>query len=188
MVLVLLLLIIVCLKESYQLDFKRSTTRTIETSNGRRTITSLETNIKADINTVYGKLCSFNTWNDWISPGSKFTSTQELDQFSNVGDTVDETFGIFQSSKITWELREIKPKYSLKVCSRASQATVGWNQLELEFCLSPSGSSTTNLLWLYSWTVKNPLVCFIEEKFVRQSMINDNLKALNKFSLLCSEK
>ena len=185
--LTLFIFIVFCLKKSYQLGIQRPAIRTIETSSGRRTITSLETIVKADIRTVYTQLCDFKTWNDWLSPGSNFVSTNELIEFSKVGDTVEEKFGLFQSSKIEWEVKEIKPRSCLKVCSRSAQATIGWDQLELEFILSSSHPSSTNLLWTYSWTVNNPFVCFIEEKFVRQSMIKDNAIALNKLSSLCSK-
>ena len=177
---------VILLKESNSIQFKQ-TSKSFQTSEGCRTITSLQTNIKSNPVTVYDKLCEFKTWNQWLSPSSKFKSVG-IQKFDKVDQYCEEVFGLFESSKIKWQVRDIKKPSLLKVSSESSEGTIAWNQLELEFILSPSEvPSETKLIWMYSWTVTNPLVRFIEEKFVRQSMINDNKIALEKFILSCSE-
>jgi hypothetical protein len=167
-------------------EFKQTIKSLKSSGTGYRTITSLETNIQANSNNVFTKLCDFKTWNEWLSPNSKFIANDStVTKYSQADQSCDEVFGLFESSRIKWKVKEIKSPNMLKVCSNSSEGTIGWNELELEFILSPISLSETNLIWVYSWTVNNPIVAIIEEKFVRNGMIDDNKVALNKFLKLC---
>lgn len=44
---------------------------------------------------------------------------------------------------------------------------------------------STLLTFTYSWIVRNPWISWLEKKIIRQSMLDDNVIAINKLGSLC---
>ena len=85
--------------------------------------------------------------------------------------------------------------------SQAKKNTFGWDEINMDFsvqdCVSsiPASESSTGvekkfctLSYTYSWVVLNELVSAIEKRFVRQSMIYDQVAAISKLAAICESK
>ena len=83
----------------------------------------------------------------------------------------------------------------------AKKNTFGWDEINMDFsvqdCVSsiPASESSTGvekkfctLSYTYSWVVLNGLVSAIDKRLVRQSMIDDQVAAINKLAALCESK
>lgn len=161
------------------------------TQRGPRTISDTVKKIAAPMETVFLFLCDFRSWNKWISPQSRFESS--LNFFDSKGDACTEYFGLFGTSEITWTVRDINKPLSLVVYSSSSKGTFGWDELELDFLLSPAineqtKSPETILQLKYSWTVLNPAVALIERSLIRENMLSDTIQALYRFAYICEKK
>ena len=106
------------------------------------------------------------------------------------------------SSEITWRA-QIVTQSNIALFTKAKFNTFGWDEISIYFKVKDHGKSaihkmddknnasidvvreSTMLTFEYSWIVKNPLISFVEKTFVRESMINDNVKAINNLGEIC---
>lgn len=139
-------------------------------------------------NELFNKLIDYNNWPSWISPDSKFRSDHRT--LSANGQEFVESFGLWESSKITWEVTALLSNRKFKVRSKSSEGVFGWDSLELDFDLCPieMAQGGVELRFCYSWIVSNPFVSVVEKLFVRSMMMADNEKAIAKLCELCGGK
>jgi hypothetical protein len=162
----------------------RSIATQVSTPQGPKIINETIKRISSPPNKVYKQICDFKSWNQWISPQSKFTSG--VNEFTNKNQSCLEIFGLFDSSSIQWTVSECIP-HQLSVFCSSSKGTFGWDNLKMDFIIipDPNDDCKSILTFKYSWVVSNPIVAFIEKLVIRQSMISDNIQAIYKLTDVC---
>jgi hypothetical protein len=151
---------------------------------GKRTFALTKKLITADKNTIYNKICDIENWSSWFSLTSKFTSEDgQLYKIQKVKQTFRERFGLFDSSEILWEVNKLSPTDVIKICSKSSKNTFGWDDIEVEFNLAKKENNNVLVTLIYSWKVSNPLIALVANLFIPNAVLNDCKNILNE---LCS--
>lgn len=186
--LILLLLFASSVQISLSMPLKNvSESKTL--SGGLLTVSEYTRRIRANRDCVHNTLCDYNTWLDWISPGSVLSGPSG--PLKSVGQEFTESFGLFSSSQITWRVQSIEPGKGLQLLTSNKQGTFGWDAISIDFTVDPepeSPSSSSILTYRYSWIVENPVISFLEKALVRKSMLDDNEKALDRLAELCERR
>ena len=166
----------------------RSSVSQTSTTKGMRTTHETIKRISSPPHVVIDTLLNFNSWPQWISTGSKFSS--EISKFSDVGQSCRENFGLLGSSSITWTVTSLSLR-ELIVTSSKSKGTFGWDNLEMEFSVADDASMVAQgslLTFKYSWTVSNEIIAFFERAIIRQNMMADNVIAVYKLGEICEQQ
>ena len=138
---------------------------------------------------VFKTLTDVNRYSKWFTDSKKIDADPSLGKISKVGDRFTETFGLFDSSFITYEVSEFKPNSKLSFYAQESKNTVAWNNLEIEFeiekpsILTGRGFEETLLTYKYSYEIIPAFISF-EKAAMRRSILNDCLSSLAKFESL----
>lgn len=156
-------------------------------SGGYRTICDYTRKVQADADHIHDVLCDYNAWAKWISPGSIMQGPPS-GLLEVEGQQFTESFGLFFASQITWRVKSIIPNRTLSLITCANKGTFGWDEIEIEISMDANTRAShpeCSLNFRYSWIVENPIISFIERNLVRQSMIDDNSKALDRLVQIC---
>lgn len=174
------LVLIAMLHRVLTMSIVSSTSNRMKLDRGYLTTAVVQKKLVANKSMIFNKICDYNSWSDWILPGSSFESNIIADRIIQSNQEIKELFGLWKSSSITWKVQEFVQDSSLVVTTSASQLTIAWDMLSMEFSIS----SDSILTLRYSWIISNPLVAVVEESVIRPSMMSDIEKSLDKLGHL----
>ena len=152
-------------------------------SNGKRIVLSAEYTIPIYPPKVFKSLTNLYEYGRWFTDSKKIDCS-DSGIITKVGDKFTESFGLFDSSSITWTVSDFKA--GSKLCLRVleSKNTIAWDSIEVNFELEkPSvftgrGFEETLLKYMYSYEISNPAFLAIERAAMREGVVNECLQSL----------
>ena len=149
---------------------------------GKKVTLSAEYTIPSYPPKVWKCLTNLDEYGRWFTDSKKIDT---LGKITRVGDKFTESFGLFDSSSITWTVSDFKEGSRLGLRVLESKNTVAWDEIEVSFDLEkPSiltgrGFDESVLKYMYSYEISNAAFFAIERATMRGSIVNECIRSLS---------